>query len=53
MWTCVMSIVLPQGGRDAGSEQGYKLEDGVVGFALSFCMLRSCWDAVYALEDVF
>lgn len=42
-----------QGGRDAGSEQGYELEDGVVWFALSFRVLRSCWDAVSALEDVF
>lgn len=42
-----------QGGRDAKSEPGYKLENGVVGFPLSFRMLRSRGNAVYAFEDVF
>lgn len=47
------SFLSPQGGRDAKFEQVYKLENGVVEFLVSFCMLRSCRDAVFALEDVF
>lgn len=43
----------PQGRRDAKFEQVYKLENGVVEFPVSFCVLRSCRNAVFALEDVF
>lgn len=57
MWNCAYNFCyefcLPQGGRDAKSEPGYKLENGVVKFPLSFRMLRSCGNAVFAFEDVF
>lgn len=57
MWTCACIVCdefcLPQGRRDAKSEPGYKLENGVVGFPLSFRMLRSRGNAVFAFEDVF
>lgn len=57
MWNCAYNFCyefcLPQGGRDAKSEPDYKLENGVVEFPLSFRMLRSRGNAVFAFEDVF
>ena len=49
----ILDNVWWQGGRDARSEQKYKHKDGMVEFALPFCLLISGGIANMALEDLF